>query len=239
MRIAAKLGIHQDHAFGLCFRFWAWCDDNLGNGNAIGVTSVMLDALLDRDGFASALIEVGWLQVRNGSLVVPNYDRHLSENAKKRALSSERTAKSRLRKCNANSVTEALPEKRREEKSIVRKREGEIDFKLDDYPGVTLLQSDNFQEAWLRWESKHRHLRNRSMDFTQRAALLQKLQTNTTGVDDAIALIDYMLAHCDNLHFDGRHRTAIVGIAAVGAVPGGSRPARKTKGQLAMEAMGL
>jgi hypothetical protein len=130
-------------------------------------------------------------------------------------------------------------DKIREDKSIEREREGEIGFKLDDYPGVTLLQSGQFQEAWGRWEAKHRHIRSRSMDFTQRAALLQKLQTNTTSVDDAISLIDHCLAHCDNLHFDGRHRDAVVGLGTVGAVVGGSRPARKTKGQLAMEAMGL
>ena len=93
--IAQSLNIHPDQAFGICFRFWSWCDDNLETGNARGVTSVTLDALLNCDGFASALIEVSWLLVRNGSLEVPNYDRHLSENAKKRALSQERTKKSR------------------------------------------------------------------------------------------------------------------------------------------------
>lgn len=115
LRIAAKLGVHPDHAFGICFRFWSWCDDNLETCNALGVTDVMLDALLNCDGAATALVEVGWLQVRNGSLVIPNFDRHLSESAKKRGLSASRTAKSRSRKCNAKNVTAALPDKRRED----------------------------------------------------------------------------------------------------------------------------
>lgn len=115
LRIACELGIEPDLAFATCFRFWCWCDDNLENGNAVGVTDVMLDALLKRHGFATALVNVGWLRVRNGSLEVPNYDRHLSENAKKRGLSQQRTAKSRSRKCNGESVTNVLPEKRREE----------------------------------------------------------------------------------------------------------------------------
>ncbi len=113
LRIAAELKIHPDQAFGLCFRFWVWCDDNLEVGNANGVTESMLDALLERDGIATALLNVGWLRVRNGSLEVPNFDRHLSENAKKRGLSQARTAKSRSRNRNAISVTEAL---QREEK---------------------------------------------------------------------------------------------------------------------------
>jgi hypothetical protein len=140
LRLAIKLGIHPDHAFGLCFRFWCWCDDNLDSCNAVGVTEVMLDALLERDGIATALVEVGWLQVRNGSLVIPNFDRHLSESAKKRGLSAKRTADSRSRKSNAANVTEVLPEKRREEKNI-REREVHAERKF----------SPEFEEAWKRW----------------------------------------------------------------------------------------
>ncbi len=117
LRIAVALGIHPDQAFGLCIRFWSWCDDQLETGNAPGVTGALLDALLERDGIATALALVGWIKVENGELVIPNYDRHLSENAKKRALTARRAAKRRSRKGNAESVTVALPreEKRREE----------------------------------------------------------------------------------------------------------------------------
>lgn len=145
LRMAAKLGVHPDHAFGLCFRFWSWCDDNLNSCNATGVTEVMLDALLERDGVASALIDVGWLQVRNGSLVIPNFDRHLSESAKKRGLSAKRTADSRSRKCNAKNVTEVLPEKRREE---IKERE------VANANRIPFLEtrSVKFLEAWARWK---------------------------------------------------------------------------------------
>lgn len=85
--IADALSIHPDHAFGLCIRFWFWCDDQMETGHAPGVTNVTLDSVFGHDGFTSALLSVGWLRVRNGSLEVPNFDRHLSESAKKRALS--------------------------------------------------------------------------------------------------------------------------------------------------------
>ena len=123
LRLASILKITPDHAFGLCFRFWSWCDDQLSDGNARGVTGEMVDSLLSFDGFANSLVEVGWLQVRNGSLEVPNFDRHLSESAKNRAISAERTRKHRDKDvtddpkiCNGESVTKVLPEKRREEK---------------------------------------------------------------------------------------------------------------------------
>lgn len=110
LRIASKLNLHLDHAFGLCVRFWIWCDDNLETGHALGVTLVTLDAMLGCDGFAQSLVDVGWLRVREGSLEVPNYDRHLSMNAKIRGNSQVRQQKSRSQKCHTKSVTKALPE---------------------------------------------------------------------------------------------------------------------------------
>lgn len=109
LELSELLSIHPDQAFGLCFRFWCWCDSNLETGNASRVTLSMLDTLLERNGFAAALVKVGWLRVRDGSLEVPNYDRHLSKNAKKRALSRNRVADMRKRNCNVQSVTPALP----------------------------------------------------------------------------------------------------------------------------------
>ena len=115
LRISEMLSIDVDHAFGLCVRFWCWCDDHLTDGNAHSVTKVTLDTLLNRSGFSEALIEVGWLQSRNGSIVVPNFDRHLSQTAKNRSLTSQRVASHKKRKGNAASVSTALPieEKRR------------------------------------------------------------------------------------------------------------------------------
>lgn len=116
LSIAETLGINPDEAFGLCFRFWSWCDDHLTEGNARSVTKTSLDALLNRSGFSDALLKAGWLQARTGSLVIPNFDRHISQTAKKRALTSQRVAAHKAKKGNAESVTEALPkeEKRRD-----------------------------------------------------------------------------------------------------------------------------
>lgn len=95
LAIAEILQIHPDHAFGLCVRFWFWCDDQLKTCHAKSVTNVTLDYVVGHTGFANALLEVGWLLARNGSLEVPNFDRHLSESAKKRADSLRRKQKQR------------------------------------------------------------------------------------------------------------------------------------------------
>lgn len=120
MAVADELGIHVAHAFGLCVQFWMWCDDQMTDGHARRVTNVTLDAHFGHAGFATALVNVGWLRVRQGSLEVPNFDRHLSESAKNRALSGRRQQKRR-----GNIVTEMSRSKRdecvtREEKRRVR-----------------------------------------------------------------------------------------------------------------------
>lgn len=127
IRLAVALSIRPDEAFGLCFRFWAWCDDQVSDGKIRGFTEDLIDATVDRPGFASALVSVGWLQAREGSLVIPNFDRHLSHSAKTRAEASIRKKKERskavtkMSQKNVTDVTEKMDEnvtieKRREEK---------------------------------------------------------------------------------------------------------------------------
>lgn len=98
--ISQILGVHPAHAFGLCVRFWLWCDDQLDRESVTGmsqkfVTNVTLDYVIGHTGFADALVQVGWLKTDGGRLVVPNFDRHLSESAKKRADSRRRKQKQR------------------------------------------------------------------------------------------------------------------------------------------------
>ena len=120
MAIADELGIHIDHAFGLCVRFWSWCDDQMTDGHARRVTNVTLDAYFGHAGFATALVKVGWLRVREGSLEVPNFDRHLSESAKNRALSGSRKQKQRSKDVTEMSRSERDESVTREEKRRVR-----------------------------------------------------------------------------------------------------------------------
>ena len=118
LRIADQLGIHRLHAFGLCVEFWSWCDDQLRESYANGVTEKFVDDIVGHKGFASALLSVDWLQARSGSLEIPNFDRHLAEGAKTRALTAKRMKNSRAKQRHQSddgSVTPASPEKRREE----------------------------------------------------------------------------------------------------------------------------
>lgn len=118
LQLAELLSVHPDHAFGLCFRFWSWCDDQLKTCHAQGVTHVTLDMVIGHAGFSAALVKVGWLEVRTGSLAVPNFDRHLSDSAKNRAQSGKRKEKQR-ENGHVSTVTKTGQQRdqRREEKS--------------------------------------------------------------------------------------------------------------------------
>lgn len=122
--MADYLGIDPDAVVGKLLRFWNWCDVQCVNGNALSVTKTFLDRITFCKDFSLALILVGWLVEDGDTLSITNFDRHNGKTSKLRALMNRRVAKHRL--CNAPSVTEvtlpalvkALPEKRREEKSL-------------------------------------------------------------------------------------------------------------------------
>jgi hypothetical protein len=116
-RMAEILGVSRGDVFLACFDVWSWADDESQDGYVHSVTSSAIDSIAGIAGFADALSEVGWLNLRTGAVEIPNFVRHMGQSAKSRALTSIRMTRSRLRKCDAPSVTEPSPDKRREEKS--------------------------------------------------------------------------------------------------------------------------
>jgi len=112
IRIAAELDIPELHAVGLLWKLWSWADQHTVDGNARSVTSSFLDRITCVSGFARAVENVGWLDLSKG-VFLPHFEEHNGQTAKNRALTQTRVKRFR----NAPSVTPALPEKRREEKS--------------------------------------------------------------------------------------------------------------------------
>lgn len=115
LAIAAQLKIHPDEVFGKCFRLWSWADSQTADGAIRGVTVGLLDDMAGLPGFAQAMLHVGWLLQRSGFLEFPRFDRHMGENAKRRAMTAKRVARHTNANTNGSSVSSPLPEKRREE----------------------------------------------------------------------------------------------------------------------------
>jgi|694.fasta_scaffold34675_4 hypothetical protein len=111
IRIATACRIDEDAVVGKLHRLWSWADRHTAGGHADGVGLDWVDRTARCQGFAAEMVRVGWLEETGQGLTFPRFDRHCSESAKVRALGKTRVKRFR----NAARVTDALPEKRREE----------------------------------------------------------------------------------------------------------------------------
>lgn len=109
--IANLLGKPLDEVMGILVRFWRWVDSHMAKCDSFGVTKKNIDEISKCAGFASSMEKAGWLVVWEGGITIPNFEYHLSQSAKRRALTNKRMQNLR----DAHSVTSASPEKRREE----------------------------------------------------------------------------------------------------------------------------
>jgi hypothetical protein len=167
--MADSLGIDPDAVLGKLVRIWVWADQQTIDGNAGSVTLSLLDRLTGVTGFAKAMLGAGWLRQVGDGVQFVNFDRHNGETAKKRALTARRVDKHRASNakkpqtvagCNAVSVTDALPEESREEKSESiygepQKTETQtpkaIPQTLTDVVIPKALRSPECQEAIAKW----------------------------------------------------------------------------------------
>ena len=153
-QMAKLLNMDHDCVFGKCVRMWIWADQQSLDGNALSVTEAFLDRIVFCPGFAAALRKVGWLEGREGRLSIPNFSRHNGQTAKNRAQTNARVKRNR----NALSVTEALPEKRREEKSNKKskpKNEG-VNLALLKYPDrLPQAQAEPILQEWIEYRAQN------------------------------------------------------------------------------------
>ena len=179
LSLACILGKEELHVVGMLWKIWSWADGHSLDGNALSVTSVTLDRFVNCPGFADALRNVGWLEGRDSALTFPRFAEHNGQTAKQRALTAKRVDKSRSAKCNAASVTQSLPEKRREEKR--RKEKNEIP------PLPPSLEFDDFKTAWGEYVA---YRREKKLDpLKPRSMALQWDEMATWGKADAIEAI--------------------------------------------------
>lgn len=109
-----------DLTVGKLLKVWRWFDQHTVAGNAHNVTAALLDRLVGVTGLSQAMANVGWLEISDSGLTLPNFETHNGKTAKDRALTASRVANHKAAaKGNAGSVSDALPreEKRREEKN--------------------------------------------------------------------------------------------------------------------------
>lgn len=139
--ISEALELNELNVVGLLWKIWSWADMHSQDGNAVSVTNVRIDRIVGVTGFAHALRNVGWLEGEDTALTFPRFAEHNGKTAKTRAQTAARVK----RKRNASSVTKALPEKRREEKSNTHTHTQREQLKIHPAVGA------DWSEAWSAW----------------------------------------------------------------------------------------
>jgi len=118
-RIARALGLDRDQVYGKLFRLWSWADRHGKNG-VIDAEAEDVDEQVGHEGFATALVSVGWLGTEGG-IVIPHWDRHNSDSAKVRSLAQTRMRRARCAAsatdCAHPVAQDASPEERRGEEN--------------------------------------------------------------------------------------------------------------------------
>lgn len=214
-QMAEHLGIDPDAVAGKLLRVWIWADQQTVDGNAPSVTKALLDRSTGVTGFTEAMIACGWLLKEGGGYAFPNFDRHNGKTAKRRAQNAKRVQAHRAG-CNADrnaeSVTNALPEKRREE-SINSPPAQAPEQKFDEQIVDPELAGPAFREAWHRWVRWVDSQNDRPMDFAR--AERDLMECSRRGRDKAIRDIEFTIAKDgsrrlldSDLDFDRKDRTA-------------------------------
>lgn len=99
-----------DFVLGKLWRFWAWADANTQDG-ILKTKYAHIDRVVYCPGFARGLVSVGWLQGREGALVIPNFDRHNGNSSKARALEAEAKRIRRSLKDQSDNVSDIVSDK--------------------------------------------------------------------------------------------------------------------------------
>ncbi len=119
VRIASALKADTLRTVGGLMSVWCLFDAHSEDGHLDGYSPEVLDAHLRWDGFAAAMISVGWLEhdAENG-LILPRFDTHNGQSAKRRAQDADRKREVRKKSASEADKKRTREEKRREDISL-------------------------------------------------------------------------------------------------------------------------
>ena len=96
LQIAATCKMEPDLVVGRLVKVWAWASRNCPAGGRTHISAFQhLNTIGGHERFAESMVEAGWLKIKDADLTFVNFDRHISQSAKERALNSANKAKHR------------------------------------------------------------------------------------------------------------------------------------------------
>jgi len=101
LQMARMLKTRPEHVAGYCIRFWGWVSRQSEDGIIRGVDLDVAESVLGLPHFLGMMRTVGWLEyiedTSGTAIIIPNFDRHLSNSAKNRAIAAEKKRMQRAR----------------------------------------------------------------------------------------------------------------------------------------------
>lgn len=122
VRITSALKADRLRTVGGLMSVWCLFDAHSIDGRLEGYTLETVDEMIGWAGFAVAMKTVGWLDEDSEGLVLPEFDTHNGQSAKRRAQDSDRKRAERLSASEADK-NGTREEKRREEKKETKTKE--------------------------------------------------------------------------------------------------------------------
>lgn len=147
VRIASAHRTDTLRTVGALMSVWCLFDAHSVDGKLDGYTTETLDMHLRWPGFSESMIGVGWLEFDGESLVLPRFDAHNGQSAKRRAQEADRKREARKSSAEDADKKRTREEKRREDISPSL-RSGEAPAKRA--PTVERPE-DVAEQTWADW----------------------------------------------------------------------------------------
>ncbi|HAS1184536.1 TPA: Pyocin large subunit [Enterobacter cloacae] len=135
VRMASALKADRLRIVGGLHSAWCLFDVHSVDGLLDGYSADTLDDLIGFPGFSRAMMAVGWLEENGESLVMPRFEAHNGQSAKRRAQDADR--KRNVRKASASEADKkrTREEKRREDIKDKPHTGGEQNSPVDNFAG--------------------------------------------------------------------------------------------------------
>ena len=85
IQIARTLKCTPQHAAACCMQVWEWAEDTTTDGIIANITPEDVSLAAGVPGIGEAMLDAGWLVQTEDSIIIPNFDRHNADPAKRRA----------------------------------------------------------------------------------------------------------------------------------------------------------
>lgn len=190
-------GLDEYQVVGRLVKLWGWANHNTTDGYLRRMTVAKLDKHVDHDGFASALIQVGWLVKSKDGMTIPKWEKHNGSGAKVRAEAAARQAASRARHKPVTDMSQdsVTPVTVPSQDSVTREdlEKTEIETKTKPKTGAAtplgvfpdVLDTPAFREVWADWKDDRKA--NRRKPLTPKGEAIKLAELASWGEADAIA----------------------------------------------------